>query len=230
VYSDHGRGLYLIKQLMDDVRFERGGSEIHMVLKQALLSRRIRLARPAGLSPRKGRPIMSLSSLVLVLASAAIASADPVTKAVAVLTPTHGQDAAGKVVFTKVEDGVRVSVNLAGLKEGAHGFHIHEFGDCSAPDFSSAGGHFNPAGSLHAGPREPVRHAGDLGNVEAAADGKATLEFMDAHLSLEGSTGIVGRSVIVHVNADDLKTQPTGNAGGRLACGVVGIAQPETEG
>ncbi len=170
---------------------------------------------------------MRLSSLVLVLASATIASAGSVTNAVAVLKPTQGNEAAGRVVFTKVEGGVRVSGNLTGLREGGHGFHIHEFGDCSAPDGSSAGDHFNPNGHPHAGPEEAKRHAGDLGNVPAGADGKVTLGFTDAHLSLEGPTGILGRSVIVHANADDFKTQPTGNAGGRLACGVVGIARAE---
>jgi Cu-Zn family superoxide dismutase len=149
---------------------------------------------------------MRFRSLVLVLASATMASAGPVTKAVAVLAPTQGNDVAGKVVFTKVDGGVRVSVNIAGLREGGHGFHIHEFGDCSAPDGSSAGGHFNPAGHQHAGPKEPKRHVGDLGNVEAGADGKVTLDFTDAHLSLEGTAGILGRSVIVHANADDFKT------------------------
>jgi Cu-Zn family superoxide dismutase len=170
---------------------------------------------------------MRLSSLVVVLASAAMASADPVTRAVAVLTPTQGNHAAGKVVFTKVEGGVRVSVNITGLTEGGHGFHIHEFGDCSAPDGSSAGDHFNPNGHPHSGPKGAQRHVGDLGNVEAGADGKVTRGFTDAQVSLEGPTGIMGRSVIVHGNADDFKTQPTGNAGGRLACGVVGIAQAD---
>lgn len=170
---------------------------------------------------------MKLSSLVLVLASATMASAGSVTKAEAILTPTQGHYAAGKVVFTKAEGGVRVSVSIAGLRQGAHGFHIHEFGDCSAPDASSAGGHFNPAGQQHAGPKDATRHMGDLGNVEAGADGRVTLGFTDSHLRLEGPTGILGRSVIVHADADDLRTQPTGNAGGRLACGVVGIAQPE---
>jgi Cu-Zn family superoxide dismutase len=169
-----------------------------------------------------------LRSLLLIMAPVPIVAAGgPVARAVAVLSPTEGNAAAGTVVFTKSKGGVRVSVSLTGLPPGPHGFHIHEFGDCSARDGSSAGGHFNPAGHKHAGRQEAERHAGDLGNVEAGPDGKVTHEFVDAHLRLEGLTGIAGRSVIVHAQADDLQTQPAGNAGGRLACGVVGIVRPD---
>ena len=116
---------------------------------------------------------------------------------------------------------------LSGLKEGSHGFHIHEFGDCSAPDGTSAGGHFNPSGEPHAGPKDAARHTGDLGNVEAGKDGTATLEYVDAKAAFDGPNSILGRGVIVHEKVDDLKTQPTGNAGARLACGVVGAAKGE---
>ena len=165
--------------------------------------------------------------VLVVLGAATVASAGPVTKAVAVLSPTQGSSVSGKVVFTKAEGGVKVSVSVTGLKEGSHGFHIHEFGDCSAPDGTSAGGHFNPAGEPHAGPKDAHRHAGDLGNIEANKDGAATLEYVDAGASFEGPNGILGRGVIVHEKADDLKTQPTGNAGGRQACGVIGAAKGE---
>jgi superoxide dismutase, Cu-Zn family len=165
---------------------------------------------------------------VIVGGAAAIAGAPaPVTKAVALLRPLGSSGATGSVTFTKVEGGVRVVAKLSGLKEGAHGFHIHEFGDCSAPDGSSAGGHFNPAGASHAGPMDPQRHAGDMGNVTAGVDGAATLEYVDAQASFEGPNSILGRGLIVHANPDDLKTQPTGNAGGRIACGVVGAAKGE---
>jgi Cu-Zn family superoxide dismutase len=149
------------------------------------------------------------------------------TRAVAVLHPTQGHSVSGTVRFEAVAGGVKVTANLKGLAAGSHGFHVHEFGDCTAPDATSAGGHFNPAGHPHAGPSDAKRHAGDLGNVEAGADGTATLEWTDAAMKLDGAHGVVGHAVIVHAKADDLKTQPTGDAGGRLACGVIGVAKAE---
>jgi len=171
---------------------------------------------------------MKLSSMFVILAASAVAaSAAPVTKAGATLSPTQGSTVAGKVTFAKVDGGVKVSVHLTGLKEGAHGFHIHEFGDCSAPDGLSAGGHFNPNGEPHAGPKDAQRHTGDLGNIEAGKDGAATLEYVDTRAAFDGPNSILGRGVIVHAAADDFKTQPTGNAGARLACGVIGAAKGE---
>lgn len=167
-------------------------------------------------------------TLLAVLVAAAVAAAPaPVTKAVAVLGPLGSSGVSGTVTFTKVEGGVRVSARISGLKEGAHGFHVHEFGDCSAADGTSAGGHFNPGASPHAGPHDAQRHTGDMGNVTAGADGVATLDYVDPRAAFEGPDSILGRGVIVHANADDLKTQPTGNAGGRLACGVVGAVKGE---
>jgi Cu-Zn family superoxide dismutase len=165
------------------------------------------------------------TSLLLALPVAALAAGAPVTRAVAVLGPTKDSKVAGEVTFTKSEGGVKVSAHITGLAAGSHGFHIHEYGDCSAPDGSSAGGHFNPAGHKHGAPKDAERHAGDLGNVEASASGSATLEVVDSTLSFEGADSIIGHGVIVHANADDFKTQPTGNAGGRVACGVIGIAK-----
>jgi Cu-Zn family superoxide dismutase len=169
---------------------------------------------------------MRLSTFLwLALPVAAFAAGAPVTRAVAVLSPTKDSKVSGEVTFTKAEGGVKVSAHITGLAAGSHGFHIHEFGDCSAPDAASAGGHFNPAGHKHGAPKDAERHEGDLGNVEANASGSATLEAVDATLSLEGADSILGRGVIVHANADDFKTQPTGNAGGRVACGVIGAAK-----
>jgi Cu-Zn family superoxide dismutase len=169
---------------------------------------------------------MKLAPLaVFAVAAATAAFASPVTKAVAVLNPVGSSGVSGTVTFTPVDGGLKVSAHVTGLKEGAHGFHIHEFGDCTAPDGTSAGGHFNPGGEPHAGPQDAHRHAGDMGNLTAGADGVATLEYVDPVASLEGPTSVLGRGVIVHANADDLKTQPTGNAGGRVACGVIGVAK-----
>jgi superoxide dismutase, Cu-Zn family len=148
------------------------------------------------------------------------------TKATAVLIPTEGNNVRGLVTFTQAGSGVKVAAHIEGLTPGKHGFHIHEFGDCSSKDGSSAGGHFNPAGAPHAAPEAPQRHAGDMGNIEADQSGVANLEYVDPVAKLSSHGAIIGRGVIVHANPDDLKTQPTGNAGGRLACGVIGVAKP----
>ena len=151
----------------------------------------------------------------------------PVTHAVAVLHPAKDGKVEGTLHFRKEAAGVKVTGKVTGLAPGNHGFHIHEFGDCSAAGFTSAGGHFNPAGNPHGGPKDAKRHEGDMGNVEAGADGSATIDYTDNELRFEGSQSILGRGVIVHANPDDFKTQPTGNAGGRVACGVVGVAKSE---
>jgi Cu-Zn family superoxide dismutase len=170
---------------------------------------------------------LKLTPFVVLAAAAAVAAPAPVSRAVAQLHPLEGSGVSGTVTFAQVEGGVKVSAKLSGLTPGAHGFHIHEFGDCSAPDGTSAGGHFNPTGEPHGAPTDAHRHAGDMGNITAAADGTASLEYVDSHVSFDGATSILGRGVIVHAKADDLKTQPTGNAGGRVACGVIGVAKAE---
>ena len=158
---------------------------------------------------------------------AAGGSASAVTHTIAVLHPGKDSKVAGTVHFKKEGSGVHVTAALTGLAAGNHGFHIHEFGDCSAADFTSAGGHFNPAGNPHGGPKDAKRHEGDMGNIEATPDGNGTVDYVDPHLGFEGAKSIVGRGVIVHANPDDFKTQPTGNAGGRVACGVIGVAKSE---
>ena len=154
------------------------------------------------------------------------ASAGEPTRAITVLHATTGSNVAGSVTFTASGDAVKVVADLTGLTPGKHGFHIHEFGDCSSADAKSAGGHFNPSGHQHGAPDATDRHAGDLGNIEADASGKAHLEMSDKVMKLSGSDSIVGHAVIVHEKTDDLKTQPTGDAGGRVACGVIGVAKP----
>jgi Cu-Zn family superoxide dismutase len=134
----------------------------------------------------------------------------------------------GLVTFTATAQGVRVVAEVENAPPGEHGFHLHEKGDCSAPDFSSAGGHFNPGETVHAGPHDMPRHAGDFGNFTVGADGKGRLELETDLLTVEpGPNSVVGRAVVFHAAVDDLKTQPTGNAGGRLGCGVVAaVAAP----
>jgi Cu-Zn family superoxide dismutase len=147
-------------------------------------------------------------------------------KAVAVLHPIGGNKVSGTVTFTEVADGVQVHAEITGLTPGNHGFHVHEFGDCSAADASSAGAHFNPTNKPHAGPDAAERHVGDMGNVEADASGKATLEYVDHQISLTNNQqSAIGRSVVVHAKADDLKSQPAGDSGARIACGVIGRAK-----
>lgn len=137
------------------------------------------------------------------------------------LKPAKKQKTKGVVHFTQSGDKIKVEAMLEGLKPGPHGFHIHEKGDCSAPDFTSAGGHFNPVHKAHGGLEAAERHAGDLGNIIADSKGKAKLTIELSGLTIGGQNGILGKALIIHENADDFKTQPTGNSGGRIGCGVI---------
>jgi superoxide dismutase, Cu-Zn family len=148
-----------------------------------------------------------------------------VNQAIAVLHPTQGNKVQGTVSFVKEKDGLRVAASIDGLSPGLHGFHMHEYGDCSSVDANSAGGHFNPMNMPHAGPTAEKRHAGDFGNILADSSGNGKVVLIDPKLSLEGANSIIGRSVVVHAQADDFTTQPTGASGPRVACGVIGIAK-----
>jgi Cu-Zn family superoxide dismutase len=142
--------------------------------------------------------------------------------AVAKLAPTAGSTSTGTVTFTQRGDKVIVDAKLSGLSAGPHGFHIHEKGDCSAADAMSAGGHFNPTGKPHGNPMSGEHHLGDMPALEADAAGNATLSIALDGIAIGGGAGdIVGKSVIVHKDPDDYKTQPTGNSGARVACGVI---------
>jgi Cu-Zn family superoxide dismutase len=149
-----------------------------------------------------------------------------VTRAIAVLHPAEGSQVRGVVEFLQKENYVEIRGEVTGLKPGLHGFHVHEYGDCSDPKANCAGAHFNPTNKPHGAPDSTERHVGDLGNIEADASGKAIIHMRDRLISLNGPHSIVGRGLIVHADPDDFKTQPTGNAGARLACGVIGIAGP----
>jgi superoxide dismutase, Cu-Zn family len=149
-------------------------------------------------------------------------------KAIAVLHSTQGNNITGTVTFTEVADGVQVQAEITGLSPGEHGFHVHEFGDCSAADASSAGAHFNSTSQPHGAPDAAARHVGDMGNVEADASGAAKLTYLDHNMSLANDQrSIIGRSVVVHAKADDLKSQPAGDSGARVACGVIGRAKSQ---
>jgi Cu-Zn family superoxide dismutase len=149
-----------------------------------------------------------------------------VKQAVAVLHPTAGNKCQGKVTFTQDGEKVKIVAHIEGLNPGQkHAFHIHQYGDCSAPDGMSAGGHYNPENHPHGLPTSAQRHAGDLGNLEADSSGKAHLEVTVDNISVAGTKNpVVGRGVIVHAKVDD-GGQPVGNAGGRIACGVIGVAK-----
>ena len=144
------------------------------------------------------------------------------TTAVAEMKPASKSEVSGSVTFTEKDGKVEVAIDLKGLTPGDHGFHIHEKGDCSAPDAASAGGHFNPDQKKHGAPDAPEHHAGDFGNLTADKDGNVqttvTIDFVTLG---DAPNSAIGKGVIVHEKKDDLKTQPTGDAGGRLACGVI---------
>jgi Cu-Zn family superoxide dismutase len=148
----------------------------------------------------------------------------PPKEAVAVVMPTKGNKVSGVVILTQQGDNIRVRGRVRGLKPGEHGFHIHEYGDVRAPDGTSAGGHYAPHGHKHGGPNSPEHHAGDLGNVTANDNGVAEVDKQIKGMKLHF---VIGRSIVVHGGADDLKSQPSGNAGPRVAVGVIGIANPE---
>ncbi|MFC0875360.1 superoxide dismutase family protein [Saccharicrinis sp. FJH2] len=150
---------------------------------------------------------------------------DNVTKAVCVLAPTEGNEVTGTITFTKVPSGVKIVAEVKGLTPGKHGFHVHEYGDITGKDGKTTGGHFNPEGMKHGAPGDKERHVGDLGNLVAGPDGKAHYERVDKVISLSGKHSIIGRAIIVHAGEDDLKSQPTGAAGARVAEGVIGIAK-----
>lgn len=150
-----------------------------------------------------------------------------VQKAIAIIQPTKNNEVSGTVTFTKEPGGIKVVANLKGLKPGKHGFHIHQWGNCSASDGTSAGGHFNPGNKSHGAPTDSVRHVGDLGNIVADDNGVGYYERVDSVISFTGMHSIIGRGIIIHEEEDDLQSQPTGNAGARVGCGVIGITAPD---
>lgn len=145
-------------------------------------------------------------------------------RAVVELKPTEGSSVHGTLTFTVEEGGLRLSGSIDGLEPGSvRGFHLHEFGDCSAPDAMSAGGHWNPQGHEHGRRSHGVFHAGDMDNLVADATGSATVDYLLEGLEIGTGSAldVVGRSAIVHKGTDDYVSQPTGDAGARAACGTI---------
>jgi len=184
------------------------------------------LACGMGCANKQDTSPAQTSAMVAPATDAAVIAADSATSAKAEI---HGagdtHDAIhGTAMFTAASGGVKIVVEVMGLKPGKHGIHIHEKADLSDPKLISAGGHFNPGGTehKHSGPTDPKRHAGDLGNIEVDADGKGHLEITDDALTIDGKAGVIGRSIIIHEKEDDMQTQtPPGNAGGRVAGGAI---------
>ena len=175
--------------------------------------------------------VVSIAAIVVAVSFLAVAPAKPTTdkhevkgldRGVAVLTPTRGSEVGGTITLHEEDGVVHVAGEIRGLTPGLHGFHIHKYGDLRSADGKSAGGHYNPCGTPHAGPNEEVRHVGDLGNVEADQNGVAKVhkKIDGVHLHF-----LFGRSIVVHAGEDDQKSQPSGNAGPRVAIGVIGIAK-----
>jgi len=161
------------------------------------------------------------TAVVLLAACQSITPQEPL-RATAALQATKGSKAFGEATFEEVDGRVRVIVFTQGLAPGEHGFHIHEAGDCSSGDGMSAGGHFNPHGKPHGPPSNAERHAGDLPALNAGKDGRAKLDVAVDIITLRpGPASIIGRGLIIHADPDDYKTQPAGNSGARIACGVI---------
>jgi superoxide dismutase, Cu-Zn family len=168
------------------------------------------------------RPILAAVIAAGLLGACATAPEAPL-RATAQLQPTKGSKTFGEATFEQVGDKVHVVIYVQGLKPGQeHGLHVHEAGDCSSGDGMSTKGHFNPHGKPHGPQGTMERHAGDLPSLRAGKDGRAKVDAMlDVITVASGPASVVGRGLIVHADPDDYKTQPTGNAGARIACGVI---------
>lgn len=195
-------------------------------MKQLLTPLAACIAATVALAGCAGSGKSSSASSGAAAAAPAAASASTTSgpsRASATLQPKSGSNTAGTVSFQQQPGGVLMTAAITGLPPNTvHGFHVHEKGDCSAPDAMSAGGHFNPTGKQHGQMTMPDHHAGDMNNVTADASGNVRVSMLLPSLTVgTGANSVIGRAVVVHKDPDDYKTQPTGNAGGRIACGVV---------
>jgi superoxide dismutase, Cu-Zn family len=163
-----------------------------------------------------------LSFLTLITAQSALARTAHVT-----LQAPANKSLDGHVQIIESKAGLKVLADISGLKPGAvHGFHIHENGKCEGPDFKSAGEHLNPGKHPHAGPAASRKHAGDLGNLVADKNGRARTEVMISRTEIKGLSSLNGKAMIIHAQADDLSSQPSGEAGDRIACGLIKSEKP----
>ena len=176
--------------------------------------------RPAAPWPAAALAVFCLAGCTTITAPLPSAAPDAEVR----LAPTTGSQVHASVAFRQ-QPGQRIAVEVqaTGLKPNQeHGFHVHEKGDCNSPDGSSAGGHFDPTAQPH-GPQDTAHHGGDMPSLKADATGNADVTFLIAGTVRSGAaTDLLGRAVIIHAQPDDYTTQPTGNSGARLACGVIG--------
>ena len=155
--------------------------------------------------------------------------ADSVPPILVAMSPASGSEVSGHLSLSRTYGGLRILGQLSKMAPGSeHGFHLHEVGDCSAPDASSAGDHYDPSGALHGHPDDGMHHAGDLPNLRADGNGEITVDVVAKNLELGTghSADIVGRAIVLHALPDDYRTQPAGASGERIACGVIGSAGP----
>jgi len=189
-----------------------GGLAVVVALVLAACSRE----QPEG-APRKPEPTTAAPA-------EKATPTEPAQEAVAQVAPTQGNTVTGSLALTSSPQGVHITGAIQGLKPDAEfGFHIHEKGDCSAPDGSSAGGHFNPTQAQHGNPTSAAHHAGDMVNIRSNGEGVAQVDTTAAGTTLHGdpTTDVVGKAIVVHEGPDDYATQPSGNSGKRVACGVI---------
>lgn len=154
------------------------------------------------------------------------ATGETTSQAAVQLSPTQGNTANGGLKIAAAGSGVRISGMVQGLKpDSEFGFHFHEKGDCSAPDATSAGAHFNPNNQQHGNPQSQPHHAGDMANVKSDAQGVAEVSIDNADVSLQSGqpNDVLGKALVMHAKPDDYQTQPSGNSGDRIACGVVAV-------
>jgi Cu-Zn family superoxide dismutase len=143
-------------------------------------------------------------------------------RASAVIAGRSGSSLSGRAEFVQLAEGVLVRIWVEGAPPGKHAVHVHEAGDCSASDGSSAGAHFNPDGHPHGGAHAEIHHAGDLGNMWVGADGRGVHQVVSHDLTVTAGTHSVrGRAIVVHADPDDLVSQPAGAAGARIGCGEI---------
>jgi Cu-Zn family superoxide dismutase len=148
-------------------------------------------------------------------------------RAVAELAPKSGSGLAGRCVFTETDGEIRFEATIENVEPGLHAIHIHQTGDCSADDASSAGGHWNPTGEEHGRWGEPPFHLGDIGNIDVGEDGSGSLTLTTDLWTLgdSSSSDVVGKAIVVHAGADDFESQPSGAAGERIGCGVIEMSE-----
>lgn len=196
---------------------------------KALLASAVVIGVAAFAGCKKEEPLVSDSDTAATTAAPEPSPVETVTTDVAAAQLSGPGGAAGMVTFTPGPDGVHVVAQVSGLPAGKHGFHLHAGTTCDGPDYKTAGDHFNPTNVQHGDPSVPPHHGGDFGNIEVGADGTGNADFTTNMLTL--GTGapddVLGHAVIVHAGQDDLTTQPSGNSGARIACGVVQRAQGE---